>query len=104
MDLESYSKFILALGLVVALIVLSAWLIRRLGLIPGQQRPKKGNGRLSLVETLPLDIHRKLVIVKRDNVEHLLVLGQNNETVIESPIPPSQPRAPQSAAHGNEQE
>ena len=86
MDLASYSKFILALGLVIALILLSAWLIRRLGFIPGQQIKTKGQGRLKLVESLPLDIHRKLVIVQCDNVEHLLVLGQNNETVIKSPL------------------
>jgi len=89
MDLVSYTKFLLALALVVALIVLSAWLLRRFGLVPGQPMSRKGAGRLTLVETLPLDIHRKLIIVKRDNVEHLIVLGQNSETVVESPIPQS---------------
>lgn len=86
MELIAYSKFLLALALVVALILLSAWAMRKFGLIPGYHAPKKGNGRLKLVESLPLDIHRKLVIVKCDNIEHLLVLGQNSETVIESPM------------------
>lgn len=40
--------------------------------------------RLSLVEVLPLDARRKAVIVRRDDKEHLIILGTNGETLVES--------------------
>lgn len=40
--------------------------------------------RLALVETLALDARRRLVIVKCDDREHLIILGQNSETLVES--------------------
>ena len=40
--------------------------------------------RLALTETLALDARRRLVIVKCDDREHLIILGQNSETLIES--------------------
>lgn len=42
--------------------------------------------RLKVVEFLPLDARRRLVIVKRDDKEHLLLLGPQGETVVEAGI------------------
>lgn len=41
-----------------------------------------GNRRLQIVESLPLDVHRRLVIVRCDDVEHLLLLGHNQDIVV----------------------
>jgi flagellar protein FliO/FliZ len=44
--------------------------------------------RLSIVEVSPVDAKRRLVLVRRDGVEHLVLLGATNETVIETGIAP----------------
>jgi flagellar protein FliO/FliZ len=44
---------------------------------------KKGEGkRLSVEETLVLDARRRLVLVKCDKTEHLILLGATTEQVI----------------------
>ena len=40
--------------------------------------------RMRLVETLALDMRRRLVIVEADGKEHLLLLGQTNDMLIAS--------------------
>lgn len=42
--------------------------------------------RLGISETLILDNKRKLLLIHRDDKEHLIMLGPNEETVIESRI------------------
>jgi chloride channel protein, CIC family len=41
-------------------------------------------GRLGIVKTFALDRRRKLVVVRRDHVEHLVMIGGPNDLVIES--------------------
>ncbi|HYM01963.1 MAG TPA: flagellar biosynthetic protein FliO [Stellaceae bacterium] len=82
MSLESYWRFALALVAVVALIALCAWIARRLGL-GGGFVTGSGKRRLAIIEALPLDGKRRLVLLKRDGVEHLLLLGLHNDLVIE---------------------
>jgi len=45
--------------------------------------------RLSILETLPLDIRRRLVLVKCDESEHLLLLGTHEDVVVATYLPPS---------------
>jgi len=40
--------------------------------------------RLHVIETLALDARRRVVIVRCDDKEHLIVLGQSSETVVDS--------------------
>ena len=40
--------------------------------------------RLEIVETMMLDARRRLVIVRRDDAEHLLLLGINQDIVVEA--------------------
>lgn len=85
MDGENYLRFILALVLVVGLLALTAFLLRRSGLAP-----KLGRGRrLSMIEALPLGPRHRLVLVRRDDVEHLLLIGPQGDVVVESGIPAS---------------
>jgi flagellar protein FliO/FliZ len=49
--------------------------------------------RLGLVDAFSLDGQRQLVIVRRDNVEHLLMIGGPNDIVVESQIVRAQPQA-----------
>jgi flagellar protein FliO/FliZ len=49
--------------------------------------------RLRVVESLPIDARRKLMIVRRDDREHLIIVGGNSETLIESNIESSHDEA-----------
>lgn len=84
MDTVDPMRFILAFVFVLGLLGLFSVVLKRFGqnkkLFGGAQE----GGRLSVVETKYLDHKRRLVLVKCDGVEHLLLLGDGRETVIES--------------------
>lgn len=98
MDLTEYARFIAVLAFVIALIGGFAWLVRRSGLLPTAVLKRKAGeaARLTVKEVLPLDAKRRLVLVQRDDVEHLLLLGADSESVVERGIRP--PGADHSAA------
>lgn len=79
------ARFIVALAIVLALIAAATWFARRYlasGLIGGLGNRR----RLSVVEYAMLDGKSRLVLVRRDTVEHLLVLGPAGATVVETGI------------------
>ena len=89
MDTYSYARFVLALLFVLGLIGLLAAAAKRWGLgLPQAQGRTGKNKRIGLVEVAALDSKRRLVLVKRDDVEHLIILGHNGETVVETGIVP----------------
>jgi flagellar protein FliO/FliZ len=99
MSIDLYTRFMLALVAVVALLGLFAWLARRLGLATRIAGPG-GRRRLAIVEVTPVDGKRRLVLLRRDDVEHLVLLGPDGATVVESgiaPAPASFPAALQEA-------
>ena len=87
-ELDTYLRFFFALIFVLGLIGGSAWFLKRFLLERGAHRNAKGPGRLEIVETKMIDARRKLILLRRDSVEHLLILGPNQETVIEKEIHP----------------
>jgi flagellar protein FliO/FliZ len=82
---DMYWRFVLALILVVALIFATAWVAKRLGL-GGRMVPNRGKRRLAIQEVLSLDGKRRLVLLKRDGVEHLVLFGATNDVVLETGI------------------
>jgi flagellar protein FliO/FliZ len=86
MDWGDYLRFILALVFVVGLIGLLAWAGKRFGFGPRPTTPG-GRDRLAIVGVITVDARRRLVLVRRDDVEHLLLLGQSEDLVIEHGIP-----------------
>ncbi|AUG52020.1 FliO/MopB family protein [Thalassospira marina] len=85
MDMGSYFRFIAALVFVLALIGVIALLARRF--VPGARTINRGKKRrLALIEVLPLDAKRRLVLVRRDDTEHLIVLSPNGDVVVERNI------------------
>ena len=42
--------------------------------------------RLKIVETLPIDARHKAVLIQRDDTQHLVVLSNSGDTVIETNI------------------
>ena len=85
MSLDLYSRFLLALVAVLGLLAGFAWLARRFGLA-GRSFTAGGKRRLAVVEVAPIDAKRRFILIRRDTVEHLVLLGTDGATVIESGI------------------
>lgn len=83
MNIESYLYAVLALIFVLALLGLFYLVMRRLG-IGGALPRTRGERRLRLVEVLPVDAKRRLVLLRRDGREHLVLLGPETDLLIES--------------------
>lgn len=100
-----WGYLILQIGVTIAVIlVLTAgvyWLVRRystfgLGGIGRGRVP-----RLAVVDALTVDRRRRLLLVRRDNVEHLILIGGPSDVVVEQTIQRSRSRqrqAPVAAA------
>ena len=88
MDIANVARGIAALALTLGLIGLFAVLARRYGpsaLFRTGPKPKTDR-RLAVVETLMLDPARRLVLVRFDDQERLLLLGEGR-VLAESPAP-----------------
>lgn len=88
LNLTDYVKFVLAFVFVLALIAITTIIARRLGFgLPISSR-FSAERRLGIAESLNVDGKRRLVLVRRDKVEHLILLGATSELVIENNITP----------------
>ena len=74
-----------ALLLVLAMVGGAGLLARRFG-VPGVTKAVSVK-RLAVVETLMVGPRQRLIILRRDNVEHLLLSGPDGASIIESGIP-----------------
>lgn len=79
-------RFIGALLLVIGLMVGMAYALRRWGsrLIALAAGQPGGTHRLSVLETRFLDPRHKLVLIRRDENEHLLLIGPGVATTVET--------------------
>lgn len=88
MDTVLLLKFAAAFAFVLSLMLGLSWLLKKLGTPGGGALGRKTDKRrLRVVESLQIDPRRRLVLVRRDDREHLLVLGHEGETVVEAGIP-----------------
>ena len=74
----------------VGLIVIYAWRTFGRGTRPAVSRGARPS-RLGIVDVFDVDRYRQLVIVRRDNVEHLILIGGPNDLLIEDAIVRAQP-------------
>lgn len=88
MDAIDYLRTLGALALVLAMLMGAAYALRRWGhRIPGVGiGTAPAESRLAVVSTRMVDARHKLVLVRRDAVEHLLLIGPNGATLVESGI------------------
>ncbi len=63
-----------------------AYIRRRNSGMPFLGQPRARHQRLNIVESVAVDNRRRLVLVRRDNVEHLLLLGGGADLVVEQNI------------------
>jgi flagellar protein FliO/FliZ len=79
--------FFLAFVVVLALIGAAAWLVRRFaGNRLGANANRGRMPRLAVIDAAAVDGRRRLVLVRRDNVEHLLMIGGPTDIVVEPNI------------------
>jgi flagellar protein FliO/FliZ len=80
--LQALVIFILVFGIG----ALGLWLVRRFGSerLPGAARGRQP--RLAVLDQAAVDNRRRLVLIRRDNVEHLILIGGPTDVVIEPHI------------------
>jgi flagellar protein FliO/FliZ len=81
-------RFVVAFVLVLGLIGAGALLWRRFfGAGPlSPLGPRSRQPRLAVIDAAAVDARRRLILIKRDNVEHLLMIGGPTDIVVESNI------------------
>lgn len=79
MDWLDWARTLFALIATLALIAGAAYAARRLGML---QPGGPGVKRMRITETLLLDARRRMVIVRVDEREHVLLLGPAGDVVV----------------------
>ncbi|HWV51556.1 flagellar biosynthetic protein FliO [Pseudorhodoplanes sp.] len=80
-------RFFIAFVVVFALIGVTAWLVRRFGSGALGGTSTRGRApRLAVIEAGAVDGRRKLVLIRRDNIEHLIMIGGPTDIVVEANI------------------
>jgi len=88
-ELQPYFVYIAAAAAILVVMLLLAAIFR------GLRKPSRGakGERLGINEYLEVDETRRLVLVRRDNVEHLIMIGGPQDVVIESRIGATVPQS-----------
>ncbi|MBY3039710.1 flagellar biosynthetic protein FliO [Rhizobium laguerreae] len=94
------SRFLLAaggVGLALLLLIIVLWVIRSRAPSPFVRGGRNRQPRLQVLDAAAVDARRRLVLVRRDEVEHLIMIGGPSDIVIESRILPAAAEQPESA-------
>lgn len=79
-------RYVLALAVVIGLLLLLRWVLRTYATGGQLSIGRSRQNRLSVVEQVALDQRRRLLLVRRDGVEHLILVGGGNDLVVEPTI------------------
>ena len=87
---DKFTQLLPLLGALVAFLLAALLLVYIFRLVFGKRirAPEARNRprRLDVVDVFDLDKERQLVIVRRDNTEHLLLIGGPNDVLVEGAI------------------
>jgi flagellar protein FliO/FliZ len=86
-ELPGALRVIIVFLLVLGLIGATTWAVRRFG--GGRLGVATNRGRqprLAVIDAAPVDTRRRLILIRRDNVEHLLMIGGPTDIVVEANI------------------
>ena len=87
-------RFFIAFLFVLGLIGGAAYLVRRFGSGSlGSAAARGRQPRLAVIDAAPVDGRRRMVLIRRDNVEHLIMIGGPTDVVVESNIVRAAPAA-----------
>lgn len=79
---HSFISAILAFIFVLALIYMTLFILNKLS--KGYRLKKNYGSKIEIIERTWLDNKRQAIILKRDEKHHLIILGSQNETLIET--------------------
>src|SRR5262245_60462922 len=81
-------KVVLFVIVALGLLALAFWLLRRFGggRLGGGGATRGRQSRLAVIDQATIDSRRCLVLIRRDNVEHLLIIGGPSDVVVEQNI------------------
>ena len=86
-DMPLAVRFFLAFLIVLGLIGATAWAVRRFGAGRlGGAGTRARQPRLAVVDHASVDSRRRLILVRRDNIEHLVLIGGPTDVVVEANI------------------
>ena len=86
-DMPLAVRFFLAFLIVLGLIGATAWAVRRFGAGRlGGAGMRVRQPRLAVVDHASVDSRRRLILVRRDNIEHLVLIGGPTDVVVEANI------------------
>ena len=87
---DKFTQLLPLLGALVAFLLAALLLVYIFRLVFGKRirapGPRNRPRRLDVVDVFDLDKERQLVIVRRDNTEHLLLIGGPNDVLVEGAI------------------
>jgi hypothetical protein len=89
-EISAAVQYLIAFIIIFVLLALFAVILRRVtaprGSTANQAGSRSRQPRLGVIDSFDIDSKRQLVLVRRDNVEHLIMIGGPNDVVIESSI------------------
>jgi len=94
-------RFFVAFLVVLVLIGVTAWLVRRLSTHRLGATGRGRQPRLAVIDAATVDGRRRLVLIRRDNTEHLLMIGGPTDVVIEPNIVRGAPARESAVARTN---
>ena len=84
MDYGTYLQFFLTLIFIIGLIFAAAFLAKKLGFSHSPTLKGNRKRRLQVIELRSIDTRRKIVLIKCDDKEHLLLVGGSQDIHIDS--------------------
>lgn len=100
MEVSEILRFVAALIFIIGLIGLCAFVARRMGFAAGGVATPGSQRRLSIVEVKPVDAKHRLMLVRRDGKEHLILVGGEQALLIETGLDAPAPMALADKASG----
>jgi flagellar protein FliO/FliZ len=79
-------QFLIVLIGVLILVGAAYWLFKWFAGNSFSPMGTRRNPRLAIIDALSIDRQRKLILIRRDNVEHLILVGGSVDLVVETPI------------------
>lgn len=90
LEIPAALRWVLALAFVLVLAAILSLFLRRVGggrmRLKGQGAARARQPRLGVIDIYDLDRQRQLVLLRRDNVEHLVMIGGPTDVVVETNI------------------
>ena len=94
-NLPAVAGFAVPFLLVLGLVGLAALLWQRFRIATGSPTSRRGKqSRLAVIDTAAVDARRRLVLIRRDDAEHLIMIGGPTDIVIEPNIGQSEAFSP----------